>query len=271
MSEQPRIPYSEITETPGVGASDDQLAMLATRYELAVREGTGDRVLEVACGTGIGLGFLAGRYRKVVGCDIDSANVRIANSTYSEDPNIRIERKDALDLDYPDSAFDAMVCFEAIYYFSDLRRFLSGARRILAPGGKLLLCSVNPNWSGFNPSPYSTRYWTPREFTKDLQAAGYHCRMWCAFPDVAPGVVSKLVRVIRSIAVRLHLIPRTMRGKVLLKKLFYRNVVAMPARFAPGQYHAAELFPLDPGTERFPYKVFYVAAVPFGAEGSEVP
>jgi SAM-dependent methyltransferase len=262
LTQEKGILYSEITETPGVGASGEQLSMLATRYELAVREGIGNRLLEVACGTGIGLGFLAERYEKVVGCDIDATNVQIAAASYSKDSRIRIEQKDALNLDYPEDAFDTMLCFEAIYYFRDLPRFLKEARRILSPNGRLLLCSVNPHWSGFNPSPYSTRYWSPGELDSELRTAGFCNKMWCAFPDEAPGFAARVVRVIRAIAVRFHLIPRTMRGKVLLKKLFYRNVVAMPARLTPGQYRAAELLPLEPSTDRFPFKVFYVAATP---------
>ncbi len=262
--------YSEITETPGIGASNEQLAMLATRYELAACEVRTGRVLEVACGTGIGLGFLARGARFVVGCDIDATNLGMAQATYQGQERIYLERADACALPHGPASFDMITCFEGVYYFSDLRRFLGECRRILTPAGRLVLCSVNPNWSGFIRSPYSTRYWNPKELANELADAGFDYQMWCAFPDVATDLVAKAVRVIRKGAVRLHLIPRTMRGKVLLKKVFYRRVTAMPARFVPSLAQGARLRVLNPRSEQFPFKVFYAVATPVGGPHSPV-
>ena len=59
--------YTTVTELPGSGATSEQLAMLYARYALAAGFSRGKDVVEVACGPGIGLGYLARWARRVVG------------------------------------------------------------------------------------------------------------------------------------------------------------------------------------------------------------
>lgn len=262
--------YSDVTETPGVGASLEQLRMLVTRYGLAAREVGRGVVLEVACGTGIGLAYLAREASRVVGVDIDPTNVSIARRTYAGDATVAIEQGDAARLPGGQSTFDAVVCFEAIYYFPDLWGFLIECRRVLKPGGKLVLCSVNPRWSGFNTSPYATRYWSPAELSNELLRAGFRARFWWAFPDKNAHGRGAAIAAIRRIAVRWHLIPRTMRGKVLLKRLFYGRVAALPERLDPGVAEPDVLRVLDNAAVGFPGKIYYAVAELRGDRASAV-
>lgn len=48
--------YTSVTELPGSQATREQQARLYHRYHTAGRYATGKRVLEVACGAGLGLG-----------------------------------------------------------------------------------------------------------------------------------------------------------------------------------------------------------------------
>ena len=57
----PAPDYSIITEIPGIDASQEQLSMLLTRYHVAAERAEGMDLLEVACGAGIGLEYLAVR------------------------------------------------------------------------------------------------------------------------------------------------------------------------------------------------------------------
>jgi len=59
------IDYTTVTEMPGLKASREQLAMLYTRYAFAAKFCDGKDVLEVGCGAGQGLGYLATKARKV--------------------------------------------------------------------------------------------------------------------------------------------------------------------------------------------------------------
>src|SRR5690349_1257819 len=87
--------FHEITEQPGIGATTEQLRMLATRYRLARDHAGGGTVVEVACGTGIGLGLLAGAATTVIGGDIDERNLERARATYRDRPGIVIQAMNA--------------------------------------------------------------------------------------------------------------------------------------------------------------------------------
>ena len=253
--------FSQITETPGVGATREQLAMLATRYALAARHAGAGPVLEVACGTGIGLGLLADAGGTVVGSDIDPDNVRIATATWAGDARIRVESGDAANLAHADASFASVVCFEALYYFPDLPRCLGEMLRVLRPGGTLVLCTVNPGWSGFNPSPFALAYPTPATLAPLLAGFGCQVEAFGAFADRPHGMVGRCVGWIRRMAVRFHLIPGSMRGKQLLKKLFLGGTLPMPARLTPTTAPANPLTPLPTSTSTAPWKVFYLTAV----------
>lgn len=253
--------FSQITETPGIGATREQLEMLATRYALACRHAGGGPVLEVACGTGIGLGMLADAGGGVVGSDIDPDNVRVARSTWNGDPRITVEQGDASGLSHPSGAFASVVCFEALYYFPDLERCLSEMIRVLKPGGTLVLCTVNAAWSGFNRSPFATEYPTPMTLSAMLLKLGCRIEVFGAFADRPRGIMSRAIGSLRRLAVRFHLIPGSMRGKQLLKSLFLGGTVPMPTRLVASTATPHPLVPLPSSTVSAPWKVFYLTAV----------
>src|SRR5207302_2164073 len=65
--------YSLVTETWGLPASPEQLEMQATRYGLAAQVAGTGRVLEVGCGSGMGLAFLRRRGADAFGGDYTMA------------------------------------------------------------------------------------------------------------------------------------------------------------------------------------------------------
>lgn len=251
--------FHEITETPGIGATREQLSMLATRYRLAVEHARGP-TLEVACGTGIGLGVLAEVGGAAVGVDIDSRNVAIARETWSGDGRVRIEMGPAERLDFPPESFSCVVCFEALYYFSDLEASMKEMARVLRRDGALVLCSVNPGWSGFNPSPWCTQYPTPATLAPMLTRHGFSVECFGGFPDTPRGFFSRFVSRVRRFAVRLHLIPGSMKGKEWLKKIFLGGVVPMPRRLELNAIDPSPLSPISPEVVNVPFKVFYFVA-----------
>ncbi|GDY12626.1 hypothetical protein LBMAG53_15040 [Planctomycetota bacterium] len=255
-----KLRFSQITETPGIGATREQLAMMATRYGLAAHHAGTGPILEVACGTGIGLGLLADAAGSVIGSDIDPDNVRIATDNWADDKRIQVAVGDAAKLTFSDGAFTAVVCFEALYYFPDLPRCIAEMVRVLRPGGKLILCTVNPGWSGFNRSPFSREYPTPATLSTMLMSLGCRVEVLGGFPDRPRGFVSRMIGIIRSIAVRLHLIPGSMRGKEMLKKIFLGGTVPMPTRLIRDTAPTELLLPLSIDTATAPVKVFYLVA-----------
>ena len=68
----PTCEYSTITERPGDGAHREQLSALFTRYYFAATQCGRKDVLEVCCGAGIGLSYLAARARSVLRASMGS-------------------------------------------------------------------------------------------------------------------------------------------------------------------------------------------------------
>src|SRR5262249_1639605 len=152
---------STVTEAPGNLVTREAIEMLTARYAWAAEAAAGKDVLEVACGAGPGLGLLARSGRRAIGGDYTDALLRVARR--HSGPRLPLIRLAAGRLPFTDRSFDVVLLFEAIYYLPSVEQFLAECRRVLRPGGRLLVCTVNRAWRGFNPSPFSVRYFDANE------------------------------------------------------------------------------------------------------------
>jgi len=219
--------YFNVTERPGHNATKDQLSMMLTRYNLARAYAENKKVLEIACGAGMGLGYLAERATNVVGGDIDPKLVEIASEIYKEDSKVTVEEIDAHKLPYKDSSFDLILMYESVYYLSDIDKFISEVKRTLTPNGQLIISTVNREWHGFNPSPHSIKYYSLKELNELMTKHNFTTVNKKGFFD-EPAGSNALTSTIRKIAVSLNLIPKTMAGKERLKRLFYGKLTPIP-------------------------------------------
>jgi demethylmenaquinone methyltransferase/2-methoxy-6-polyprenyl-1,4-benzoquinol methylase len=104
--------------------------------------GPGDRALDVATGTGdlaIELQRRVGAEGLVVGSDFSEGMLDLARK---KDAGPRWEWGDALELPYGDGEFDAATVGFGARNFSDLRRGLSEMRRVVRPGGKVVVLEI---------------------------------------------------------------------------------------------------------------------------------
>ena len=183
---------------------------------------------ELGCGGGQGLELLSEKMDKVLGCDIDDSNLYICNSTYNNHPKIEIVKMDAEKLELEN--VDLIVSYETIYYLKDAKKFFQETFRVLSNGGHLIICTANKEWPAFNPSPFSIQYLSVEELYQLATLCGFDVCMYASFPDHNNSPFSRLATYLKRAAVKFGLIPKTMKGKVLLKKLFQGNLITYPPK-----------------------------------------
>jgi len=220
--------YLNVTEVPGHKATNDQFSIMRTRYNLAKSHSTKDSdVLEIACGSGIGLGYISENAKKVVGGDIDADLLSYAKETYKGSNKVSVLELDAHNLPFDDNSFDVVLIYEAIYYFPQIEKAFQEVYRVLKKGGKLIISTVNKDWHGFNPSPFSFKYYSHNELVKLLINGSYNVDSYCGFEDL-PKSSNFIATILKKTAVKLNLIPKTMKGKEFLKRVFYGELKPLP-------------------------------------------
>jgi SAM-dependent methyltransferase len=229
--------------------------MLQTRYGLAATLGKDKSVLEVACGSGNGLGCVASKASRVVGGDSTENLLRIARQHYGQ--RIPLVLLDAQHLPFRSERFDLVILYEALYYLPEPELFLHECHRVLTGNGTVLICSVNREWADFNPSPFSQQYLSARELKRLLEREGFHAEIFGAFPVQKKTLRDGVVSLVKRIAVWLHLIPKTMKGKEWLKRIFLGNLTPIPAEIGEGMAPLSSLVPLPSGAATSGYKVIY--------------
>jgi phosphatidylethanolamine/phosphatidyl-N-methylethanolamine N-methyltransferase len=97
-------------------------------------------VLEIGCGTGISFEAYP-PHSRVVGIDLaddmlERARRRIAANGWA---HIRVERGDALKLEFPESSFDFVMAFHVISVVPDPRRMMAETQRVCRDGGTIVV------------------------------------------------------------------------------------------------------------------------------------
>jgi len=243
--------YTTVTEIPGVGAQREQMSMLYTRYRTAAEVCRGKDVLEVACGSGMGLGYLARKARRVVGGDYDGRLLHIAGSSYGG--RIPLLQLDAQALPFQNSSFDVVILFEAIYYLRKVDWFLDEARRVMRNGGLLVICSANKERRGFQPSPFSVSYFSVGELRGLLTRHGFLVDLFAAFPLAAP-LSHNSRSAARWLADALGLNPRV---KAFLKRVLFGKPLPFPGEVSESMADLAPLVPLPDDSVVAGYYILY--------------
>lgn len=251
--------YTRVTELPGNQATREQQARLYHRYHTAGRYASGKRVLEVACGAGLGLGYLARIAKNVVGGDYTENLLRIAQSHYRS--RVPLVRLDAHHLPFRNQAFELVIIFEAIYYMAQAERVIAESRRVLSGDGILLLGTVNKEWSEFVPSALSTRYFSVPELRDLLIQQNFDdLEFFGAFPTTAASTKQKIISLVRRLANALDLVPGTLKGRELLKRVFYGHLTPLKPEIEEGMAELYTLVPIPSDSSNSQYKILYVVA-----------
>jgi len=105
---------------------------------------SGQRMLEVGCGTGAVLSGLVTKNCQVYGIDIDRGFLLQAQQNI---PSARLAQSDAHHLPYVDSSFDITVCHYVLLWVADPAHVVSEMRRVVRPGG-WALALAEPDYGG---------------------------------------------------------------------------------------------------------------------------
>ena len=100
-----------------------------------------DCVLDVATGTGHTAFAIASHVREVIATDVTPEMLSEGEKLKAEGgiTNVEFRLADAYALPFDDESFDAVTCRRAAHHFADIRRALREMRRVLRPGGRLVV------------------------------------------------------------------------------------------------------------------------------------
>lgn len=218
--------YYSITEISGDLVSQEQIERMAHRYIWAGHYCKNKKVIELACGTGQGLEYLKSKSKNICACDYAPSILKIAQNHYKN--RIVIERCNAQKLHYKNNSADVIIIFEALYLFADAEKCIQECKRILTPHGKILIAMANKDLYDFNPAPYSTTYFNPPKLAQLVEKYGFTLECFGYLPAHKTSLRQRILRPIKMLASRLHVIPKTMNSKKILKRLMFGKLVTMP-------------------------------------------
>lgn len=119
----------------------------AKRIVAAAKLRQGERVLDVACGTGVAVRLAAeasGAPGLIAGIDLNPAMVDVARATGAQGSEIAWYEGAAEKLPFDDESFEVVVSSLGFQFFADKAVALREMRRVLTPGGRISIGTTGP-------------------------------------------------------------------------------------------------------------------------------
>ncbi len=144
-----------------------------------------DRVLDLACGPGIVAEAVAPQVLEVLGIDVTTEMIRLAHerieNAHLTNGHFGVASVEALP--FQNEEFDQVMTRLSLHHFGDVPAVLSEVRRVLRPGGRLIVADVvsseNAEESALHNSleqlrdPTHVRMLAPAELLKLIRLAGF--------------------------------------------------------------------------------------------------
>jgi ubiquinone/menaquinone biosynthesis C-methylase UbiE len=102
-------------------------------------------VLEVGCGNGTQSIYIYENYKpaSVIGVDINTHNIKLANSINGSHQSLEFAVDDAQQLNnIPDNSVDVLLCIESAFHYPDKEKFMRQVNRVLKPNGRFLIADI---------------------------------------------------------------------------------------------------------------------------------
>jgi ubiquinone/menaquinone biosynthesis C-methylase UbiE len=145
------------------------------RYLFALPFCNGREVLDIACGEGYGTALLGTVARRVVGVDISANTINHARQAYTTHndgaPVVEFQTGSCEAIPLSNAAVDVVISFETIEHIKAHAEFLFEIRRVLRPGGTLIISTPDHQVYSIEngvQNPYHLRELTQHAFATAL-------------------------------------------------------------------------------------------------------
>ncbi|MFT2750225.1 bifunctional demethylmenaquinone methyltransferase/2-methoxy-6-polyprenyl-1,4-benzoquinol methylase UbiE [Clavibacter sp. Sh2036] len=124
-----------------LSVGNDQLWRVATTR--AVAPVAGERILDLAAGTGTSSAALAASGAHVVAADFSEGMLEVGRRRHAGNPRIEFVHADATDLPFDDDSFDAVTISFGLRNVVEPKKGLDELLRVLKPGGRIVICEFS--------------------------------------------------------------------------------------------------------------------------------
>lgn len=109
----------------------------------AVNPRVGERILDIAAGTGTSSAALAKSGASVVAADFSEGMIRVGRERQAGNPNIEFVQADATALPFADNEFDAVTISFGLRNVVEPQKALAEFYRVTKPGGRVVICEFS--------------------------------------------------------------------------------------------------------------------------------
>jgi len=150
------------------------------RYALSLEFVAGKAVMDIASGEGYGAHLMASVAASVTGVDVDPNAVEHSKRSYFS-PNLQFVAGSCSAVPLPNASFDVITSFETIEHHDKHEEMMSEIKRLLKPGGLLIISS--PNRTTYSDEPGYTNPYHVKElyFDEFHQLLGRHFKHFRIF------------------------------------------------------------------------------------------
>ena len=146
-----------------------------------------EAILDIGCGTGALLQMIQQKKKdaRLFGVDLSEKMIQVAKEKLGGKADLRVS--DSEKLPFPNDAFDLVMCTYSFHHYPNPSAVLSEVRRVLAPGGRLIL--VDPtttipllrqvvNFRNLFVKDGTVRIYSKREMKVLVEAAAFKVAKW---------------------------------------------------------------------------------------------
>ena len=139
MFDQVAAAYDRTNSVLSLG--NDRFWRVATLRAVAPKRG--ERILDLAAGTGTSSMAFVPSGAHVVAADFSRGMIAEGRRRHGNVPNLEFVQADATDLPFEDGEFDAVTMSFGLRNVNDPRRALRELRRVTKPGGRIVVCEFS--------------------------------------------------------------------------------------------------------------------------------